>query len=477
MVNDRQFYIDQEKECHFSDWKCHYLPSGFYIHYHPQLSTFFHKDFALLGHAWQVDPTHLSPAEELIQLGQKDHTPSLQEIYDIEKSWCGRYLLIIGDWILLDACGLINIFYDDHLICSSLNVLCSVENRTVKFPRIEHRKSPDFIPGMQTPYEGVKRLMPSQILSLTTKEWIIRPLLADPIPSYKNENEGIEYLSKLFIHSVSNLAKVFNDHDIWVASTAGRDSRTTIALLIKAGIKFNTFTLWHSNIPLADHLLPLEIAKLINCKYLFIKRTKKFFSQQRHEDYQEHTAGMAIDEDWRFYAYNQYPSLKNGTKPIVIIRSGIWGIANEYYTRKCGERGKDLTFIYGGIKNDSLLYQSTKEWEDYVKRDLVNTNLSFVDRIYWELREGCWLASVEQSFDVMDGITSIQIFNCRMLIGALLGFPLEDRLRKEEENKITHYACPALTKVPYDYQYEKSFKIKLLIKAHSFILSCKKLFT
>lgn len=461
MVDCKQFYISKIPQSTIEGWKQVTLDNGYTIHYQPNLNiAFSNNTIVLLGHAWQTDPCRESPQNQLKELSRKNKI-SHQDVYEIEKTWCGKYLLIVQDWIYLDACGLINIFYSSNTISSSLNVLCTVEGREVINPPIEHRKSPDFVPGMRTPYLDVRRLMPSQILNIPNKNWEIRPLLVDEIPEYESADESIATLSRYFIHSVQNLAKEFEDRDIWVASTAGRDSRATIALLHKAKIPFSTFTLWHQNISKADCVIPKRIAKAINIKYNFVERKECNFSQERHNAYFAHTAGMAVDEDWRFYAYNQYPSLKKGDSPIVILRSGIWGIANEYYTRKCGERGKDLTYIYPGILKDETLYQSTMEWQEFVKHDPLNKNIGFVDRVYWELREGCWLASIEQSFDVMDGIDSIQIFNCRLLIRLLLGFSLEDRMHKDEENKIAFSNCPVLETVPYDYQYDAQFSQRM----------------
>ena len=430
------------------------LANSFALHYAPDLNISFHNDqIVLIGHAWQANPECPSPIEELTALSEKEQVTH-EDLFAIEKNWCGRYLLIADGWIYLDACGLINIFYSKDTIASSLGVLSTVENREVILPPIEHRKSPDFVPGMMTLYEGVRRLMPSQLLNITTGTTQLRPLLIDPIPSFASDEEGISTLSTYFIHSVRNLAKAFAGYDIWVASTSGRDSRTSIALMHKAGIKFSTFTLWHQHISHADSILPRRIAKALHLNYRFVKRRQTQFSQQRYDDYRAHTAGMAVDEDWRFYAYNQYPALCQGRRPIVILRSGIWGIANEYYTRKFGEKGKNLSFIYPGILQTDWLRHSAEEWEAMVKADPLNTQIGWIDRIYWELREGCWLASIEQSFDVMDGITSFQLFNSRLLIGTLLRFSLQDRLSKSEENKIALSTCPVLSTVPYDYQYD-----------------------
>jgi len=79
-------------------------------------------------------------------------------------------VLIVDEWIYLDCCGLLGVFYSNCHVSSSLHVLCGIEGREVIYPQIEHRKSPDFVPGAETCYDGVKRLLPSQIYNLVKGE-------------------------------------------------------------------------------------------------------------------------------------------------------------------------------------------------------------------------------------------------------------------------------------------------------------------
>jgi len=454
MINDRQFFITKEHPITFSDWKEIKLLNGYSLHCHKGLNIVYHsKNITLLGYAWQVDPKRKSPQEELELLQQKNAICH-NDVYDIEKSWCGRYVLIVNEFIYLDTCGTLGVFYSDKIVTSSLNVLCSLENREVILPDIEHGKMPDFVPGMMTPYSGVKRLLPSQILNYISKECKIRPLLIDKAPSFSSDKERIYNFAQYFEHSVKNLSKIFSSIPIWIAITGGRDSRATLAFFEKAQVDYKTFTLWHNWISKPDFVIPKKLAKLTRKTHRYIKRNEKEYSEKRFNDYLIHTAKMAVDEDWLFYAYNQYQALIENNKPIVIIRSSIWEIPNDYYTMCYGEKSKDLTVIYPGIKNNDLFYKSCMEWKDFVKNDELNSSISFANRTLWEMRECCWLSSIEQSFDLMNGIISIQIANCRLFLSLLFGFNAKDRIQKKHEDKIASTICPAFAKIPYDYQYE-----------------------
>ncbi len=460
MINDRQFFITKEKTTAFEDWKEIAFSNGYFLHYHEGLNVVYQcGDIVLLGYAWQVDPTRKSPQEELSDLCKKK-VITHHDVYDIEKSWCGRYVLIVNEFIYLDTCGLLGVFYSDKTITSSLNILCTIEDRKIIFPKIVHGKMPDFVPGMRTPYNGVYRLLPSQILNYVSKERYTRPLLIDEVPNMISEEERIDVFARYFITSIKNLSNLFPNTPLWLAITGGRDSRASLACFEKAGVNYKTFTLWHEWIYESDYVIPQKLAKATQKPHRYIKRDNKQFSQQRFDDYRTHTAQMAVDEDWLFYAYNQYQTLIENDKPIVIVRSSIWEIPNYYYTICFDKKAEDLTYIYPEINNNKLFFDSCMEWKDFVDKDSLNSYISFDNRTLWEMRECCWLSSIEQSFDMMDGITSIQIANCRLFLSHLFGFDAKDRIQKTHEDKIASYLCPAFSKIPYDYQYD-SINLKI----------------
>ena len=460
MINDRQFYITKEKTSAFEDWKAIAFSNGYSLHYHKGLNVVYQcGDIVLLGYAWQVDSSRKSPQEELSELSQKA-VITHNDVYDVEKSWCGRYVLIVNEFIYLDTCGLLGVVFSDKTVTSSLNVLSTIEDRKIIYPEIVHGKMPDFVPGMRTPYNGVYRLLPSQILNYVSKERYTRPLLIDEAPNNISEKERIDVFARYFTTSIKNFAVLFSDKPLWLALTGGRDSRASLACFEKAGVNYKTFTLWHKWISEPDYVIPQKLAQATKKPHRYIKRDYKKYSQQRFDDYKIHSAQMAVDEDWSFYAYNQYQSLIENDKPIVIVRSSIWEIPNYYYTLCYGKRSEDLTCIFPGINDNALFFESCMEWKKYVENDEINTSISFDNRALWEMRECCWLSSIEQSFDMMDGIISIQIANCRLFLSHLFGFDPKDRIQKTHEDKIASYLCPAFSKIPYDYEYD-SINLKI----------------
>lgn len=469
MINDRQFFLTKQDIALFDNWSKSQLSNGYTLYYHNDLSVIkAGNNIVLLGYAWQVDPTRQAPEQELITLNKKD-VITHQDVYEMEKTWCGRYVLIVNNWLYLDATGMLGVFYSDQILSSSLNILCTLEKREFIYPDIQHRASPDFFPGPLSPYEGVRRLMSSQILDITTLARQDRPLLVDPIPSGKSEKELIDEVAKYFTCSVKNLAKTLSDYKIWFALSGGRDSRATLALFEKAGVDYQTFTLWHKYLTLGDYKLPFKLAKALHKKHRYIKRDESQYSKKRYDDYQIHTAGMAVDADWLFYAYNQYQAIQEypGEK-VVIIRGGIWETPEEYYSVAWGESAKDVKTLFPGIMDNKMQYDSMMEWVDMVNNDKLNQNISFESREVWDMLQCSWLSAVEQSFDLMDGIVSIQPLNSRMLIRLLFAFDHKDRRSKVYEERIAATCCPAIANIPFDYQLKKSLWTRIMNKIRKF---------
>lgn len=357
MVDDKQFYISKEKSNCYPDWMQISLWCGQTFHYHSKLNIVYQSErFLLVGYAWQVDPLKESPEIELRNLEKKEQI-SQEDVFELENNWCGRYLLIVENWIYLDASGSLGVFYSKATISSSLNVLCSVEKRKLVFPPIEHRHMPDFIPGMRTQYEDICRLLPSQIYDIQEGRWQTRPLLFKNYYPYSNYREGISLLSKYFIHSLHNMNKCFPDHVFWLALTGGRDSRAAMSLLEKAHFNYKTFTLWHENLDNNDYKIAKRLSRTVHKEHRFVKRNNNNYSSERYKNYRRHTLGMAVDEDWKFYSYRQYQSLLNDEQPIVILRSSIWEIANDYYEMVYGKQSQDLSIVfpYSPVSSYSLL--------------------------------------------------------------------------------------------------------------------------
>ena len=414
MIDSKQFIITN-KPFEKDDWCSLTLINGKILSYHRGLHVCHNPDCSvlLLGHAWSVvSEEELYSPYHFIESASKDI--SEEDIIKEECHWCGRYIVIANNRIYLDTAGVLGVFYSPEVISSSLHVACTYLCIPMVYPDIKLKENPDFVPGMQTTYPEIKRLLPSQVLHMDTLTYHTRPLLPEGIIKESTDKAQIELLTKHYECSLKNMSKEFYGQKIWLAITGGIDSRTVLAMLEKSGLPYQLFTLEHNHISDGDVIIPAMLAKTLKRTYRFIRR-KGVRDNYRYKAYQTNCAGYAV-----------VPYLFNATDDF----------------------GRTSYFIPN-----------------------INSGITLWNRTLWELRSGCWLSSIEQSLDIIDNITSVQSCNCRLFLSILFGFDLQDRFSKKHEERITAYLCPSLKGIPYDYQngYKFSFafmkrKLKQLIK-------------
>ena len=443
---NKQFVL--AKEAIVADgWMNEKLSSGHILSWEKHLKVLISEDrnVCLLGHSWSV-------VEEGFDV-RKVLTMSREEILNEEKNWSGRYLLIIGKEIYLDAAGLLGVFYDEDIISSSLALIFRIKGRKVVYPKIKHGISLDFVPGEYTECEGVKRLLPSQVLNYTTCTTASRELLPDRDFPQLSDDERTQLFSKYLEIGLRNLQREFPDCKLWLALTGGRDSRTTLAGLAKSGLAFETFTLEHCNIASEDVSLPPILANKLGVRHKYVSRDRKGFSRKEYDAYRDFTAGMAVDEDWLFYAYGQYSQLVEDSKPIVLLRSSIYEIVIFYWTH-CLREGQAFTAenlrkVSLSLRCSNEYYNSLSDWfkktEEYGK----NMWMGISNMFHWEARSGCWVSSIEQSFDIYENITSIQPVNSRVYLSLLMGYNPNERREKKHQEHIISTMCPEIGDVPY----------------------------
>ena len=459
------------------------LPCGSVLVYEKHLNVCCNEDCTavLIGDAWQIHPSKDCP-ENIIKTFNGRTT--IEDVYDEEKTWCGRYVLIVNDWLFLDFCGTLGVFYSapqppsplkgEHTsplggwgaFSSSYRILCEQIGTEVVYPDTLGEGLMNFVPGPLTPSDLVRRLMPSEIINLKTGEKRVRPLNPDGIWNAENSQERINELEKYFTCSLRNMAKHFPDSVFWLALTGGKDSRTLMALLENSGIDYKAFTCWHERIAEADLVLPPKLAKAVGKPYKFIERREDNYSLGRADEYRRHTGGMADDADKPMYVYGQYQEL-DPNHQVVLLRSAIWPCSCNRLKDKCSrkeilqiEKYFDTTKFFPQAKKHELYCKALRSWEDLVNHDAINKGINLWDRLMIEERHGAWLSSIEQGFDLMEGIVSVECCNSRCFFSILTGFSDKDKKRKKHEMKIVKQICPTLSK----YRYQDNLTLKKRIK-------------
>lgn len=474
MVDDKQFIIlpssrkDKNNVNVFSNdrQKGLVLSSGGMLVYEKHLNVCCNEDCTavLIGDAWQVHPSKDCP-ENIIKTFNGRTT--IEDVYHEEKTWCGRYVLIVNDWLFLDFCGTLGIFYsDDMRLSSSYRILCEQIGTEVIYPDTLGEGLMNFVPGPLTPSDLVKRLMPSEIINVRTGEKLIRPLNPDGVWNTENNQERINELEKYFTCSLRNMAKHFPDSVFWLALTGGKDSRTLMALLESSGIDYKAFTCWHKRISKADLILPPKLADAVHVPYKFIERREGNYSSIRADEYRRHTGGMADDADKPMYVNGQYQEL-DPNHQIVLLRSGIWEHSSNFFKKRFTpkaalemEKQFDMAKVLPKSLKHELYSKSLCQWQKTKENDAVNKDINIWDLLYIEQRLGAWLSSIEQGFDLMEGIVSVECCNSRRFFSILTGFSEEDKTKKIHEMSIVRQSCPILSK----YMYESNLTLKKRIK-------------
>lgn len=446
MVDDKQFIISKKRYT-AEGFKNITLRSGFVLSYQDKLKVTVNKDcsVALLGYAWHVLEYAKQPHEFIKQCTDCGNVEEI--ILKQEEYWCGRYILIIGTKVYLDACGMLGLFYADSAVSSSFPIICRFLGRQIVQPDIIHGFGMDFVPGPLTPVLGINRLLPSQIYDVGDNTISERQLLNEYTDLNKlSTNELIDKIVDTFSTSLCNMRKEVAGN-FYLALTGGHDSRTLMSLLEYTGIDYNTFIMEHDNICLDDITLSERLSKLFNRRHIYIRRIRSDYQKISEQNYIKHTGGMAQDEDLKFFSYGQYQKLSPNS---VILRSGIWGSVIEYYRNIINDK-IDINLLnhkFEGLQYDELCKKSIlsyKRWGEEHPQKYINLCNTF----FWEQREGAWLSSIEQSFDMMDNLVSLQPCNCRFLLGILLSFDIELRKEKKYQDLIIKKTCPELTAQPY----------------------------
>jgi len=426
------------------------LAGGWVLSWHEKLEMFHlpKHGILLLGIAWQTLPGRPSPERELEALSDACAGPIPDaELMALEESWCGRYVLICGERVFLDTCGLLPVFHSPVGLASDLTLLAEETGLDIRI--YEPGKVMNWMPGPMTPYPEITRVMPSQIYCFESGRTLPRPLTASASPAVSDEEERLKAFTDIFTCSLRNMRERLAGRKLLLALTGGYDSRSLFALAKHAGLDFDAYTLEYDGIFTDDVSLPKELCRLTGTVHHYIPRDHSRYSKALEEEYLRHTAGLIRDEDRLSYAHGQYQELTAPYGEAVLLRSSVWENVIEYYGHSFKPDGPgDNFYDWFCVRRDSLEQRSLEHYFAW-HREHPQPRLTASNLFLWEQREGCWLSAIEAGFDLLAHTVTLQPANCRLLVSMLLDFPLEERRTKFHQARIIRYACPAIADVPF----------------------------
>ncbi len=446
MIDRKQFVISSDEWKWSERVETLRLKNGFYINRDCELHICTNAacDVVILGDAWQTDAKQDSPQAIIQTLSSS--TPT-DEIIAIEKSWCGRYLLIVGERIFLDAVGLLPIFYSEKTFSCSLRLLCKKESIAPRNPRIKDNTGMNWQPAPLTVYDGVRRLLPSQIINFQTGEICGRKLLPSDYFGL-SDKELIDKIIEQSDTSLHNMRQTLSGK-IHMSLTAGHDSRCQLALLEHAGLDYDCYTYTYGAISDDDRDVPAQLCKALNRKHHLIKMQPE--DKARRMEYDMHCDRLA--DDGEGYSGHVFDTLADKKNPSILIKNSIWEIMVNYFGfTKHDIETKDVLqnrTRWGNLMIDQNKRLAIEEYFDWMDR-FPQENLLRCNRFYYEQRSGCWLSAIEQATDVVEGINFFHLLNCREMISLHNAFSEEDRNTGRFQEKIISVACPQLSNFLYE---------------------------
>lgn len=434
------------------------LPNDIYLYIGAQLSTQYiynanGDQYILLGNAFHTKERNTSISEVTKLYSGND-------INDLVNSWTGRWILITPKEIQIDACGLMSAFYvlgNEWCISSSLAIMSKITGVKSKRQVADQGITWQILP--YTLVDGVMALLCTQKFTLQNKnlsvvfnQWII---------DYRNLTtiEKSKRIGEILQNGICNIECISN-RKIWIALTAGKDSRLTLASALSSNIKFYSFTLEHDNISTCDKKIPHKIAKELGFKHLLIRQ--KQTNNDKEQEYQQFCNSNSFGIDIKFYAKQQFDQIPTDS---IIIRSGIFEAAQKYGRSITDSNRnnfeKNMKRYYKSSFEDKVQMIAFNEWLEYTKSNEIDF-IDIRDRMYIEQRVGGWAAGIEQALCINDW-DSIQIANCRELVSLLLS------ATEDERNNLSLSFEPIKNMVPplHSYPYNKSTiidKVNLIIK-------------
>lgn len=375
------------------------------------------KQYIVLGEAFCTDKYPKEVVEDL-------ESPDFQDSISATRYWTGRWALIVDSILITDASGLMSAFYQndgaDWMVSSSLALISNQLGLNC-----DKTVSKIGLTWCLLPYTIQNSV---KLLFCTQKMHIDSSLSTEFCNRYEEEKdlsfeERVNKITQCLTIGIKNIEH-FSGRIIWLALTAGKDSRLTFAAALSSGVHFDTYTAEHQHMSVADRKMPAKLSNTYGVQHHCLRKEK--YSVSKYKEYCSFSGNNSLGADAEFYATGQFAQIPDNA---VVIRSGLFEAGQTYARRIAG--GDRDTFIQGiraYYKDDfqtPAQDAAFNEWLDYQDK-FAMFGIDIRDRFYLEQRVNGWVAAIEQSLDI-NAFVSIQIANSSVILGSLLYATQDDR--------------------------------------------------
>jgi len=446
-LHRKQFYLGPEKVRAAPDWLHQQLAPKLWLSHCPLREVGQARDcdgaeWTLVGCAQQTMRDQPDPLDAIAGC----ETAGVLAASD---RWAGRWVLIGGEKLSLDASGLLGCYFtrsEDGVLraASSEALLPRPRDRAFQIDDrpFVHERSMGYSPPPSSRRSDVSRLLPSQTLDLSSGELAPRRLLAAEVHDRGLCVSADEFMDAL-AEPIRRIAE--QPEPLWVSLSGGGDSRMILAASLRAGSRPRAFTRVSDRMSGADFLLPPKLAKRAGLEHVYLDEGERIAG--RFELVKAHAGGqMSLgDAD---------PILRGGRDGLTGISLGGQGFglgkkpcreAVSVASTQVETYAQQLAGYYGEPA-DSSAVPAIMRWLEWVNAH-PEGSLHVCDRFYIEQGHAGWQSAKEQVYD-MGLHRRFFPLNCRRTHALLLGFTRDAEPGSGFKPALVRAAAPKLLDWP-----------------------------
>jgi hypothetical protein len=428
-LHHRQFVIAREPILVNQDWRSMILSNEFYLSHQADLPVRIlernARRLVMIGHTFA---------------GEDSDGPD-----DLSQVLSGRFTWIDWPYLYTDASALMPVYYTgeraEPLVTSSVALATKLTDAALSRRPIRW-SGLNWTPPPGTSASNLSKLLRDQRLHIPSAavEFVDRSVR--PAASFDEAKQRLASDLTAISRSVGERSGT-----IYLALTAGLDSRTLLSSLLAAGVKFECVTQTFQGVRRSD----IEVAGQIS-RYLGVQH-HVVGPNPRNEDsarlWREHTLGTYCDaDDTHLIPQDQYRFLKAGD---ILVRGGCFELGRRMYAFRLknltfeNASGTDLWGRFEADQPDAYTVASLDAWLAWRRQH--SCGLDLIDAFYLDQRVGGWLSALEHGLDMQPGI-SVPMANCGRILSSLITPGEADRRTGRLQREVIGMLAPNLLHFP-----------------------------